>query len=134
MLRCQELARQAATAGNTPVGAVVVLDGEVVGEAAEQVPNGPRRFAHAELLAVEESLRVTGRRSLESATLYTTAEPCILCGYAVREARIARVVIGRPSGETGSVRSRFPVLTADWVARWGSPPEIVWWQSASTGT
>lgn len=134
MLRCQELARQAAAAGNTPVGAVVVLDGEVVGEAAEQVPNGPRRFAHAELLAVEASLRATGRRSLESATLYTTAEPCILCGYAVREARIARVVVGRPSGETGSVRSRFPVLTADWVERWGPPPEIVWWQSTSIGT
>lgn len=134
MRRCEELARRALTAGNTPVGAVIVLDGEVVGEAAEEVPNGPRRFAHAELLAVEASLRATGRRSLESATLYTNAEPCILCGYAIREARISRVVMGRPSGETGSVRSRFPVLTADWVSRWGAPPEILWWQSAPAGS
>ena len=132
MLRCEELAQRAAAAGNTPVGAVVVFNGEVLGEAAEQVPNGPRRFAHAELLAVEASLHASQRRSLESATLYSTAEPCILCGYAIREARIARVVIGRPSGETGSVRSRFLVLTADWVARWGSPPEIVWWSPTST--
>jgi hypothetical protein len=73
MLRCEHLARQAARAGNTPVGALVVLDGKVVGEAAEEVPNGPRRFAHAELLAIEASLRATGRRSLETATLYTTA-------------------------------------------------------------
>jgi len=80
MLRCEELARQAATAGNTPVGAVIVLGDELIGEAAEQVPKGPRRFGHAELLAVEESLRATGRRFLESATLYTSAEPCVLCG------------------------------------------------------
>lgn len=134
MLRCEELARQAAAAGQTPVGALVVLGGEVIGEAAEQAPNGPRRFAHAELLAIEASLRATGRRFLESATLYSTAEPCILCGYAVREMRIARVVVGRPSGETGSIRSRFLVLTADWVERWGPPPEIVWWQSPSADT
>jgi len=133
MRRCEELARQAAAAGNTPVGAVVVLDGRVLGEAAEGVPNGPRRFAHAELLAVEASLVATGGRWLESATLYTTAEPCILCGYAVREVRIARVVVGRPSGETGSVRSRFPILTADWVSRWGPPPEIVWCPRGSPG-
>lgn len=127
MHRCEELAHQAAAAGNTPVGAVVVLDGEAVGEAAEEAPNGPRRFGHAELLAVERALHSTQRRFLESATLYSTAEPCVLCGFAIREARIARVVIARPSGEIGSVRSRFPVLTADWVARWGPPPQVVWW-------
>ena len=127
MNRCEELAAEAARAGNTPVGCVIVMDGTVVAEAAEQVPRGERRFAHAELLAVETALRVLGRRTVESATLYSTAEPCILCGYAIREARIARVVAGRPSGDTGSMRSRFPVLTADWVERWGPPPELVWW-------
>src|SRR5690606_19178488 len=89
MHRCEELAHQAAAAGNTPVGAVVVLDGEAVGEAAEEAPNGPRRFGHAELLAVERALHSTQRRFLESATLYSTAEPCVLCGFAIREARIA---------------------------------------------
>ncbi len=54
----------------------------------------------------------------------------MLCGFAIREARIGRVVIGRASGEIGSVRSKFPVLAADWVARWGSAPEIVWWVEA----
>jgi len=101
----------------------------MVGEAAEQTPRGDRRFAHAELLAVEASLRALGRRSLETATLYSTAEPCILCGYAIREARISRVVVSRPSGATGSIRSRFPVLSADWVERWAAPPEVVWWGS-----
>ncbi len=69
-----------------------------------------------------------GRRSLENATLYSTAEPCILCGFAIRETRIRTVVVSRPSGDIGSVRSRFPVLTADWVDRWGAPPEVIWWQ------
>ena len=128
MDRCDSLARQAAAAGNTPVGAVIVLDGVSIAEAAEEVPKGDRRFAHAELLAVEAAIRATGRRSLDSATLYSTAEPCILCGYAIREARISRVVVGRPSGDVGSIAARFPVMTADWVTRWGPPPEVVWWQ------
>jgi|CXWL01.1.fsa_nt_gi tRNA(adenine34) deaminase len=131
MLRCEELARQAEATGNTPVGSLLVLDGMLLAEAAEQVPNGDRRFAHAELLAVEAALRATGRRYLESATLYSTAEPCILCGYAIREARLRRVVIGRPCGETGSASSRFPVLAADGVERWGPPPEVVWWRPAT---
>lgn len=133
MLRCEELARLAAAAGNTPVGALIVLEGVVLAEAAEQVPNGDRRFAHAELLAVEAALRVAGRRFLESATLYSTAEPCILCGYAIRETRIGRVVVGRPSGDTGSLSSRFPILVADDVSRWGRPPEIVWWPQPPGG-
>ena len=130
MRRCAELARMAAAAGNTPVGCVVVLAGVVVAEAAEAVPKGDRPFAHAEILAVEASLRVLGPGPLTAATLYSTAEPCVLCGFAIREARIGRVVIGRASGEIGSVRSKFPVLAADSVARWGPAPEIVWWVEA----
>ncbi|MCM2257582.1 MAG: deaminase [Vicinamibacteria bacterium] len=134
MLRCEELARQAAAAGNTPVGALIVLEGLLLAEAAEQVPNGERRFAHAELLAVEAALRVAGLRYLESATLYSTAEPCILCGFAIRETRIGRVVVGRPSGDTGSLSSRFPILVADDVSRWGPAPEVVWWPQGRGGT
>lgn len=127
MRRCQELARVAQEAGNTPVGAAIVRDGMLVAEAAERSPRGPRAFAHAELLAVEAALAELGAGSVEGATLYSTAEPCILCGFAIREAKLGRVVIGRPSGEIGSVRSRFEVLAADWVQRWGSPPEVLWW-------
>lgn len=126
MRRAMDLAEQARAARNVPVGSVIVLEGEIIGEAAEQVPNGPRPFAHAEFLAVEAAL-VVGHGSLRSATLYSTVEPCILCGFAIREARIGRVVIGRAAGEIGSVRSRFPVLTTDGVGRWGAPPIVVWW-------
>jgi tRNA(adenine34) deaminase len=126
MDRCEELARQAGRAGNTPVGAVLVLQGVAIAEAAEQTPAGPRPFAHAEILVVEQALMLRPRPDLRDAILYSTAEPCILCGYAVREARIGRLVLARPAGEIGSIRSRFPVLTADWVNRWGPPPTVVW--------
>ena len=129
MDRCDKLAREAKRAGNTPVGAVLVLDGVAIAEAAEETPAGPRPFAHAELLVVERALMLRPRPDLQEATLYSTAEPCVLCGYAVREARVGRVVVARPAGEIGSIRSRFPVLTADWVERWGPPPTVVWFKS-----
>lgn len=126
MRRCEALAAEARATGNTAVGAVLVQNGTPIAEAAEQTPQGPRPFAHAEFLVVEQALRLTPRPDLQAATLYSTAEPCILCGFAVREARIGRVVVTHPAGEIGSIRSQFPVLTADWVARWGAPPVIVW--------
>lgn len=130
MQHCERLAQQAAMAGNTPVGAVVVIGGKIAGKAAEEAPRGERRFAHAELLAIEAAIRAVGNRLLEGATLYSTSEPCILCGFAIRESWIMRVVIGRPVGDIGSVRSRFPILAADWVGRWGRPPEVVWWHES----
>lgn len=131
MDRCEELAREAKRAGNTPVGAVLVLDGVAIAEAAEETPAGPRPFAHAELLVVERALMLRPRPDLQKATLYSTAEPCVLCGYAVREARIGRLVVARPAGEIGSIRSRFPVLTAGWVDRWGAPPVVVWFNEGA---
>ena len=127
MRRAADLAERARAVGNTAVGALIVLDGQVIAEAEEQTPAGPRPFAHAELLAVE-AVYPRLRGSLRSATLYSTAEPCVLCAFAIREAQIGRVVIGREAGEIGGARSRFPVLAADWVPRWGAPPEIVWWE------
>ncbi len=132
MRRAAELAELARAAGNTPVGAVIVLNNEIISEAAEQVPKGPRPFAHAEFVAVEAALMAGGRPG-RAATLYSTAEPCILCGFTIREAGIGRVVIGRVAGEIGSVRSRLPVLTADWVERWGAPPSVVWWNESPEG-
>jgi tRNA(adenine34) deaminase len=127
MRRAPELAERPRAAGNTAVGALIVLDGKILAEAEEETPVGPRPFAHAELLAVE-AVFTEFRGALQNATLYSTAEPCVLCAFAIREAQIGRVVIGREAGEFGGVRSRFPVLTADWVPRWGEPPEIVWWR------
>jgi tRNA(adenine34) deaminase len=127
MARAAELAEAARAAGNTAVGAVVVRNGVMIAEAAESTPRD-RPLGHAEFMAVEAALMSTDD-SLDSATLYSTAEPCILCGFAVREAGIGRVVIGRAAGEIGSISSRFPVLTDTTIARWGPPPNIHWYHA-----
>ncbi len=126
MRRAAELASSAGRAGHTPVGSLIVLDGRIIAEAEEGVRRGQRSLAHAELLAVEVAL-ASGLGSLERATLYSTVEPCILCGFAIREAGIGRVVMGRKAGEVGAVHSIFPVLTTREIRRWGTPPQVSWW-------
>lgn len=96
----------AAAAGEVPVGAVVVVDGEIVATAhnatiTEQDPSG-----HAEILAMREAARRIGNHRLNNATLYVTLEPCVMCVGAIAQGRIARVVFGaydRKAGALGSV-------------------------------
>ncbi len=126
MTRVDELAAEAGRAGNTAVGTIVAQGERVLAEAEEQTPQGPDPFAHAELVAVRRAMAAAGHRHLPEATLYSNVEPCFLCSYAIREARIGRVVIGRPTPEIGGVSSRYPLLTAGDIERWGRAPEVVW--------
>ncbi len=126
MLRVSELAAEAGRAGNTAVGAIVAQGERILAEAEEETPKGPDPFAHAELVAVRRAMTATGRRHLPEATVYTNVEPCFLCSYAIREARIGRVVIGRPTPEIGGVSSRYPLLTANDIDRWDRAPDVVW--------
>ena len=124
MKRCIDLAASAKQSGNTPVGCVITLGGRIVAEAEEQSPSGSNPFAHAEILAVVEALGAVGRTKLRRATLYTTNEPCFLCSYAIREARIARVVFAVESPGIGGATSAYPILTASEIDPWGPPPRI----------
>jgi tRNA(adenine34) deaminase len=103
MARALELARQAAQAGEVPVGAVVVKDGEVVGEAH----NAPRSLkdptAHAELLAIRQASARLGAERLEGCDLYVTLEPCAMCAGAISHARIARLYYAAPDPKGGAV-------------------------------
>src|SRR3954447_9908786 len=94
MRRCLDLAVMAREQGNTPVGSVVVLDGTIVGEGIETLPAGTSITGHAEILACQAALDVISRRDLAGATLFTTAEPCYMCSYAIRQLRVAKVVYG----------------------------------------
>ena len=125
MRRCLDLAGRAGEEGNTPVGAVIVKAGKIVAEGLEQVPEGLDVTAHAEVNAVRGACLNLGTVDLSGCTLYSTAEPCWLCAYAVREARITVVVYGRKSADVGAVTSAFPMLLTKNVAHWGEPPEIV---------
>ncbi len=126
LARCRELAQLAAGAGNTAVGSLIAIDGAIVAEAEEETPGGPDPFAHAELVAVKRAMRELGRRKIPEATLYTNVEPCFMCSYAIREARIGCVVIGWPTPQIGGADSQYPLLASADIDRWGEPPEIVW--------
>ncbi len=128
MERCRELALEAKAAGNTGVGSLVAVAGRMIAEAGEECPAGPDPFAHAEVLAVRTAIAELGRPLPSEATLYSTAEPCFLCSFAIREAGLRRVVIGAPTPDIGGATSRYPLLVVDDVERWGSAPEVVWWE------
>ncbi len=108
--RCLELARAAAAADEVPVGAVVVVDGVVVGEGRNRVEELRSPLAHAEMLALQQALVHAGNKRLANATLYCSLEPCFLCAGAILHARVDRVVFGASDPKFGAVRSLANVL------------------------
>lgn len=110
MARCLELAAAAATADEVPVGALVVVDGVVVGEGQNRVEALRSPLAHAELLAVQAALAAVGQKRLPSAVVYCTLEPCFLCAGALLHARVAKVVFGARDPKFGAVRSLATLL------------------------
>jgi tRNA(adenine34) deaminase len=125
MRRCIQLARQAKEQGNTAVGSVVVFGGRIVGEGLEQLPAGNNLTGHAELLACQRAIETLKVRSLEKATLYRTAEPCLMCSYVIRQCRIAQVVYGSETPMIGGITSSFPTLTAVGLNSWEPAPEFI---------
>jgi len=105
-----DLAREAATQGEVPVGAIVVKDGRVVGRGANRREQDQDPIAHAEILAIAEAAHAVGFWRLEDTTLYATLEPCPMCAGAIVNARIPRVVYGCADPKAGAVRSLFSLL------------------------
>ena len=99
------LARQASDAGEVPIGAVVVLDGQVVGRGFNQPISSGDPTAHAEVVAIREAARTVRNYRLTGSTLYVTIEPCLMCVGAFVHARIGTVVYGAPEPRTGSLES-----------------------------
>ena len=103
-------ARVGLAAGEVPVGAVVVLDDVIIGQAHNAPIAHGDPTAHAEVLALREAARKVGNYRLPRATLYATLEPCVMCCGAVIHARIAHVVYGAPDPKAGAVASRYRLL------------------------
>mgnify|MGYP002777270344 CR=1 FL=1 len=118
MRRCVELAHQAKREGNTPVGSVVVLDDTIIGEGIERLPNSLQLTGHAEALACQLAVENSKSRILRGATLYSTAEPCFMCSFIIRQAEISRVVYAMKTPLIGGATSEFPVLTTDKLNAW----------------
>jgi len=105
MQRALELARQGQAEGEVPVGAVVVLDGQVIGEGWNRPITASDPTAHAEIQALRRAAQYADNYRLTGATLYVTLEPCTMCVGAMFHARIARVVYGARDPKTGSAGS-----------------------------
>ena len=98
-------AEDAADAGEAPVGAVIVRDGEVVARAANAMATSADATAHAELLAIQSASAVLGTPRLGECTLYVTLEPCAMCAGAIVLARLDRVVFGAWDAKAGMAGS-----------------------------
>ena len=105
MRRALELARLARERGEVPVGAVVVLDDQVIGEGFNQPITASDPTAHAEIVALRDAAKRIGNYRLSGATLYVTIEPCQMCVGAMVHARIAKVVYGTREPKAGAIES-----------------------------
>lgn len=99
------LARQASSAGEVPVGAVIVHQGEIIGRGHNQPIATHDPTAHAEIMALRDAARQLGNYRLPECELYVTLEPCCMCVGAILHARISRVVFGAADPKTGACGS-----------------------------
>lgn len=125
MRHCLTLARIALQQGDIPVGALIARADVILVEARETLPSTPDIIGHAELLAIRAACQTLQSLDLSGLSLYTTAEPCWMCAYAIREARLSRVVIGTLIPHIGGYSSAFPILSTRDVPHWAAPPDIV---------
>ena len=100
-----DLAREGGSAGEVPVGAVVVREGEIVGRGFNAPISRHDPTAHAEILALRDAAGALGNYRLPGCTLYVTLEPCVMCSGAIMHARVARVVYGARDPKTGACGS-----------------------------
>lgn len=105
MYAALELAQQAAKAGEVPVGAVVVKDGEIIGRGSNAPISRHDPSAHAEMLALRDAAQRTGNYRLVDCELYVTLEPCLMCAGAIFHARVSRVIYGAADPKTGAAGS-----------------------------
>jgi tRNA(adenine34) deaminase len=105
MQQAIEQAHLAAIAGEVPVGAVLVRDGQVISKAFNKPITNHDPSAHAEMLALRQAALAEKNYRLPGTTLYVTLEPCAMCVGAILHARVDRIVFGAPDPKTGAAGS-----------------------------
>ncbi len=113
MREALRLAREAESRGEVPVGAVLVIGGEIRGRGWNSPIARNDPTAHAEILALREAAEALGNYRLEGATLYCTLEPCVMCAGALVAARVGRLVFGARDLRFGGIRSKFQLADSD---------------------
>jgi tRNA(adenine34) deaminase len=114
MRRALELADLAAAAGEVPVGAVLVRDGQIIGEGWNQVISAADPTAHAECVALRAAATTEKNYRLPGTTLYVTLEPCTMCVGALVHARVQRLVFATREPRAGVIVSQASSLDADY--------------------
>lgn len=102
--------REAAEAGEVPIGAVAVREGAIIGRGQNRVMRDSDPTAHAEIVAMREAAAALGNYRLNGCTLYVTLEPCAMCAGATIHARIDRLVYAAPDPKAGAAGSVLSVL------------------------
>ena len=110
MQRALEMAMQAETAEEVPVGAIIIRDGVAIAAARNERETLKDPTAHAEMIAITQAAASMEDWRLEQCTLYVTLEPCLMCAGAILQSRIPRVVFGASDPKGGAVRSLYQVL------------------------
>ena len=113
MQRALALAQAGAACGEVPVGAVVVLADEIIGEGYNCPITTADPTAHAEVVALRAAAARTGNYRLPGSTLYVTIEPCTMCVGAIVHARVHRVVFGAPEPKAGAVVSHLRLFDSE---------------------
>lgn len=110
MKEALEEAKRAFSAGEVPIGAVMVRNGEIIARGHNLRNTGKNPLRHAEIDAINEAAGVVGDWRLEDCTLYVTVEPCPMCAGAVVQARIPKVVFGTRNSKAGCAGSILNIL------------------------
>lgn len=113
MREALKLARIAGNGDEVPVGAVVVLNGRIIGRGSNAPVASLDPTAHAEITAIREAARATENYRLAGADLYCTLEPCAMCAGALVNARIRRLIFGARELKMGGVRSKFRIADSE---------------------
>jgi tRNA(adenine34) deaminase len=100
-----DLAKQAASNGEVPVGAIVVKDGNIIGRGSNAPISLSDPSAHAEMLAIRDAAKYLGNYRLVDCILYVTLEPCAMCSGAIQHARLSKLIYGASDPKTGACGS-----------------------------
>lgn len=110
MQRALELADRADREGEVPIGALLVMDGQLIAEGWNRPIGAHDPTAHAEIVTLRAAAERIGNYRIPGAALYVTLEPCAMCAGAIVHARVARVVYGAPDPQGGAAGSVFDLL------------------------
>ncbi|MCZ2100852.1 MAG: nucleoside deaminase [Chitinophagales bacterium] len=121
--QCLRLGEQAAQSGNPPGGAIIVRNGIAIAEGMEASKSKEDITCHAEIETLRNAVRSLKTKDLSDCTLYTTHEPCVMCSYAIRYYKIAKVVYIHSVPNLGGISSAFALLSSDNLPEhWTKPP------------